>query len=41
VLQSTKLDLALKFVLDAPLAVALSLLVGYVVKQLPVVRDIV
>ena len=40
-LQSIKLDLALKFVLVAPLAVALSFLVGYVVKQLPIARDIV
>jgi surface polysaccharide O-acyltransferase-like enzyme len=40
-LVSFKLDLALKFVLVAPLAVALSFLVGYVVKQVPVARDIV
>lgn len=40
-LVSIRLDLALKFVLVAPLAVALSFLVGYVVKQLPVARDIV
>jgi glucan biosynthesis protein C len=40
-LASIRLDLALKFVLVAPLAVALSFLVGYVVKQLPVARDIV
>jgi surface polysaccharide O-acyltransferase-like enzyme len=40
-LQSIKLDLALKFVLVAPLAVALSFLVGYVVKQLPGARDVV
>ena len=40
-LQGIKLDLALKFVLVAPLGVALSFLVGYVVKKLPVARDIV
>jgi glucan biosynthesis protein C len=40
-LVSIQLDLALKFVLVAPLAVALSFLVGYGVKQLPVARDIV
>ncbi|MFC2030914.1 acyltransferase family protein [Chloroflexota bacterium] len=40
-LMSIRLDLALKFVLVAPVAVALSFLVGYVVKQLPVARDIV
>ena len=40
-LVSISLDLALKFVLVAPLAVALSFLVGYIVKQLPVARDIV
>jgi hypothetical protein len=40
-LMSIRLDLALKFVLVAPLAVALSFLVGYVVKQLPFARDIV
>ena len=40
-LLSFKLDLALKFLLVAPLAVALSFLVGYVVKQLPLARDIV
>jgi glucan biosynthesis protein C len=40
-LVSIRLDLALKFVLVAPLAVALSFLVGYVVKQLPIARDIV
>jgi hypothetical protein len=40
-LVSIRLDLALKFVLVAPLAVALSFLVGFVVKQLPVARDIV
>jgi len=40
-LLSFKLDLALKFVLVAPLAVALSFLVGYGVKKLPLARDIV
>jgi hypothetical protein len=35
------LDLALKFVLVAPLAVVLSFLVGYIIKQLPLARDIV
>jgi hypothetical protein len=40
-LQGIRLDLALKFVLVAPLAVALSFLVGYVVKKLPFARDIV
>lgn len=40
-LLSIKLDLALKFVLVAPLAVSLCFLVGYTVKQLPIVRDIV
>jgi hypothetical protein len=40
-LASIRLDLALKFILVAPLAVALSFVVGYVVKQLPVARDIV
>ena len=40
-LSSIKLDLALKFVLVAPLAVALSFLVGYVVKRLPIARNIV
>ena len=39
-LSSIKLDLALKFVLVAPLAVALSFLVGYVVKRLPIARNI-
>ena len=41
VLQGIRLDLALKFVLVAPLAVALSFSVGYVVKRLPLARDIV
>ena len=40
-LSSIKLDLALKFVLVAPVAVALSFLVGYVVKRLPIARNIV
>jgi hypothetical protein len=40
-LSSIELDLALKFVLVAPLAVALSFLVGYAVKRLPFARDIV
>jgi surface polysaccharide O-acyltransferase-like enzyme len=35
-----RLDLALKFVLVAPLAVAASFLVGYLVKKLPLARDI-
>jgi len=40
-LMSIQLDLALKFVFVAPLAIALSFLVGYVIKQLPVARNIV
>jgi glucan biosynthesis protein C len=40
-LVSIRLDLGLKFVLVAPLAVAVSFLVGYAVKQLPVARYIV
>ena len=40
-LVSIRLDLALKFVLVAPLAVVLSFLVGYIIKQLPLARDIV
>ena len=40
-LSSIRLDLALKFVLVAPLAVALSFLVGYAIKRLPLARDIV
>jgi hypothetical protein len=40
-LSSIRFDLALKFVLVAPLAVALSFLVGYAVKRLPLARDIV
>ena len=39
-LLSIKLDLALKFVLVAPVAVALSFLVGYAIKKLPLARDI-
>jgi surface polysaccharide O-acyltransferase-like enzyme len=39
-LSSIRLDLALKFVLVAPLAVALSFLVGYAVKRLPIARNI-
>jgi glucan biosynthesis protein C len=39
-LSSIKLDLALKFVLVAPLAVALSFLVGYAIKRLPIARSI-
>ncbi|MGD9091594.1 MAG: acyltransferase family protein [Anaerolineales bacterium] len=40
-LVSIQLDMALKFVLVAPLAVVLSFLVGYIVKQLPLAKDIV
>jgi hypothetical protein len=40
-LSSIKLDLALKFVLVAPVAVSLSFLVGYAIKRLPLARDIV
>jgi hypothetical protein len=39
-LSSIRLELALKFVLVAPLAVALSFLVGYAVKRLPIARSI-
>lgn len=39
-LSGIEMDLALKFVLVAPLAVGASFLVGYVVKQLPVARNI-
>jgi hypothetical protein len=39
-LLSIELDLALKFILVAPVAVALSFLVGYAVKKLPLARDI-
>ena len=40
-LVSIPLDLGLKFIVVAPLAVALSFFVGFVIKQLPVARDIV
>jgi glucan biosynthesis protein C len=40
-LRGIRLDLGLKFVLVAPLAVSLSFLVGYVVKRLPLARRIV
>ena len=40
VLSGIKLDLALKFVLVAPVAVAASFLVGYLAKKLPVARGI-
>jgi len=39
-LSGIKLDLTLKFVLVAPAAVAVSFLAGYLVKKLPVARDI-
>jgi ABC-type multidrug transport system fused ATPase/permease subunit len=39
-LSSIKLELALKYILVAPVAVALSFLVGYVVKRLPIARNI-
>lgn len=39
-LRGIKLDLALKYVLVAPLAVSLSFLVGYVAKRLPLARNI-
>jgi surface polysaccharide O-acyltransferase-like enzyme len=39
-LSGIRLDLTLKFVLVAPIAVAASFLVGYLVKKLPVARDI-
>ena len=39
-LSGIRLDLSLKFVLVAPLAVALCFLVGYVIRKLPVVRSI-
>jgi hypothetical protein len=39
-LSSIRLDLALKYILVAPLAVSLCFLVGYVVKKLPLARDI-
>ena len=40
VLSPIKLDMALKFILVVPLAVALCYLVGYTVRRLPLVRDI-
>jgi hypothetical protein len=40
-LSSIRLELALKFVLVAPVAVSLSFLVGYGVKKLPIARNIV
>ena len=39
-LRGIKLDLALKYVLVAPVAVAASFLVGVLVKKLPLARDI-
>jgi hypothetical protein len=39
-LRGVQLDLALKFVLFAPVAVALSFLVGYLIKKLPFARNI-
>jgi glucan biosynthesis protein C len=39
-LSSIRLELALKYILVAPVAVALSFLVGYVVKRLPIARNI-
>jgi glucan biosynthesis protein C len=39
-LSSIGLDMGLKFVLVAPLAVGFSFLVGYVIKKLPLARDI-
>jgi len=39
-LRGIQLDLALKFVLVAPAAIALSFLVGYLLKKLPVARSI-
>jgi len=39
-LSGIKLDLTLKFVLVAPVAVAASFIVGYLVKKLPLARDI-
>ena len=40
VLSPLKMDMALKFILVAPLAVALCFLVGYAVRKLPLVRDV-
>ena len=39
-LSGIQLDMGLKFFLVAPLALALSFLVGYIIKQLPVARKI-
>lgn len=39
-LSGIKIDLMLKFVLVAPVAVAASFLVGYLVKKAPVAREI-
>jgi surface polysaccharide O-acyltransferase-like enzyme len=39
-LRGIRLDMAFKYVLVVPLAVAASFLVGYVVKRLPVARNI-
>jgi surface polysaccharide O-acyltransferase-like enzyme len=39
-LRGIQLDMAIKFVLVAPFAVALSFLVGYLIKKLPLARDI-
>ncbi len=39
-LQGIRLDLALKWLLVAPVAVSLSFLVGYAIKKLPLARDI-
>jgi peptidoglycan/LPS O-acetylase OafA/YrhL len=40
VLSPIKMELALKFILVTPLAVALCFLVGYAVRKLPLVRDV-
>ena len=40
VLSPLKMDMALKFILMAPVAVALCFLVGYTVRKLPLVRDV-
>jgi peptidoglycan/LPS O-acetylase OafA/YrhL len=40
VLRGIKLDMALKYVLVVPFAVGLAFLAGYLVKKLPVVRNI-
>jgi len=39
-LRSIQMDMALKFVWVAPIAVALSFLVGYLIKKLPIARNI-